>query len=230
MRVFAIGDLHLDSTKEKPMNIFGENWLDHEQKIVENWISSVSDEDLVLIPGDISWALKLEEAKKDLEIINNLPGKKILIRGNHDYWWATKNKLNNLQLKSLEFLVNDFYIYDNMIICGVRGWDTYDIDSDINSKKIYDRELMRFEMSLKNTKHSNLYKIAMLHFPPFNIDKSPNDFVDIMKKYNVNTCIYGHLHGNEGHKLVREGCIEGINFACVSSDYLNFELKQIEIV
>lgn len=230
MKIFAIGDLHLDNTQEKPMNIFGDNWINHEQKIIDSWTKTVSDEDLVLIPGDISWALKLEEAKKDLKTINSLPGKKILIRGNHDYWWATKSKLNSLNLKSLEFLVNDYYIYDKVIICGVRGWDTYDIDSDIDSKKIYNRELMRFEMSLSITKDINKYKIAMLHFPPFNIDKSPNGFVEIMKKYNIDTCIYGHLHGSEGHKLVREGCIEGINFVCASSDYLNFELKQIEIV
>ncbi len=229
MRVYAIGDLHLDSTKEKPMNIFGDNWTNHEQKIIGNWEKTVSDDDLVLIPGDISWAIKLNNAKKDLEVINNLPGKKVLIRGNHDYWWTTKNKLNNLKLESLEFLVNDFYVYNNIIICGVRGWDTYEIDSDIDSKKIYDRELIRFEMSLSKTINFNYYKMAMLHYPPFNIDKSPNDFVEIMKKYKIDTCIYGHLHGSEGHKLVREGRIEGINFVCVASDYLNFELREIDI-
>ncbi len=229
MRVFAIGDLHLDSTKEKPMDIFGDNWSDHEQKIIGSWQRSVSDDDLVLIPGDISWAMKLEDAKKDLELIDNLPGKKVLIRGNHDYWWSTKNKLNNLGFKSLEFLVNDIYVYNNIVICGVRGWDSYEINSDEDSKKIYDRELKRFEISLRMTKSFDCYKIAMLHFPPFNLDKSPNDFVDIMKEYNIDKCIYGHLHGKAGHKMVSEGYINGIDFLCVSSDYLDFELKEIAI-
>lgn len=241
MRVFAIGDLHFDSKKEKPMDIFGSNWIEHEEKIIRSWQKSVSDDDLVLIPGDISWAIKLEDAVKDLEIIDNLPGKKVLIRGNHDYWWATKNKLNNLKFKSIEFLVNDIYANDNVLVCGVRGWDdvrvfepnilgtdvkrydsvldktyAYDasrlktdtidfnvtpdrestskniiynnegISSQVDNKKIYNRELNRFEISLKMTKNYDLYKIAMLHFPPFNNDKKPNDFVALMKEYNIN--------------------------------------------
>lgn len=255
MRVFAIGDLHLDSKKEKPMDIFGENWIEHEEKIIRSWQKSVSDDDLVLIPGDISWAIKLEDAMKDLEIIDKLPGKKVLIRGNHDYWWATKRKLSNLKFKSIEFLVNDIYANDKVIVCGVRGWNDarvyepgiLDIDftqdkvvsskdiiynnvetnSQIDDKKIYNRELSRLEMSLKMTKNYDLYKIAMIHFPPFNYDKKPNDFVALMKEYNVNKCLYGHLHGKDGHKLVIEGNIEGIDFHCVSSDYLDFQLKEI---
>lgn len=284
MRVFAIGDLHFDSKKEKPMDIFGNNWINHEEKIIRSWQKSVSDDDLVLIPGDISWAIKLEDAIKDLEIIDNLPGKKVLIRGNHDYWWATKNKLNNLKFKSIEFLVNDMYANDKVVVCGVRGWDdvrvfepnilntdakkydsvldkacdcnfsniktdnidydiildkeaiskniTYnneEIKSQIDDKKIYNRELNRFEISLKMTKNYDLYKIAMLHFPPFNNDKSPNDFVSLMKEYNINKCIYGHLHGKDGHKLIMEGNIKGIDFVCVSSDYLDFQLKEIAL-
>jgi len=194
MRVFAIGDLHLDSTLQKPMDIFGDNWINHEQKIIGNWKTTVSDDDLVLIPGDISWALRIEDANKDLEIINNLPGKKVLIRGNHDYWWSTKNKLNNLKLDTIEFLVNDCYIYNDIIVCGVRGWDSYETSSDEDNLKIYKRELIRFELSLSKTVAYKNHKIAMLHFPPFSIDKSPNDFVEIMKKYNIDTCIYGHLH------------------------------------
>lgn len=230
MRVFAIGDLHLDSTQKKPMNIFGDNWLNHEQKIIASWKTTVCNEDLVLIPGDISWAIRLEEAKTDLIMIDELPGKKVLIRGNHDYWWATRNKLNNLELNSIEFLSNDGLIINDVAICGVRGWDTYEIETDENNKKIYDRELLRFEMSLKTIQNFNGHKIAMLHFPPFNIDRSINDFVLLMKEYNVNTCVYGHLHGIEGHKLVREGLIEGIEFYCVACDFLNFQLKKIEIV
>ncbi len=242
MRVFAIGDLHFDSKKEKPMDIFGSNWIDHEEKIVRNWQKSVSDDDLVLIPGDISWAIRLEDAIKDLEIIDKLPGKKVLIRGNHDYWWATKNKLCNLKFKTIEFLVNDVFANDKVIVCGVRGWEdapdneliknsiinnNEETSRIIDDKKIFNRELNRLKIALKMTKDSNLYKIAMLHYPPFNNDKSPNDFVALMKEYNINKCIYGHLHGKDGHKNVVEGNIEGIDFVCVSSDYLNFELKEL---
>lgn len=257
MRVFAIGDLHLDSKKEKPMDIFGENWIEHEEKIIRSWQESVSEDDLVLIPGDISWAIKLEDAIKDLKIIDNLPGKKVLIRGNHDYWWATKRKLSNLGLKSIEFLVNDIYVNDKLVVCGVRGWNdvrlydsgnldiaptlyneataknTYynneETNSQIDDKRIFDRELRRLEMSLRLAKNHDLYKIAMLHFPPFNNDKRPNDFVALMKEYNINMCIYGHLHGKDGHKLIIEENIEGIDFLCVSSDYLDFQLKEIVI-
>jgi predicted phosphohydrolase len=228
MRFFAIGDLHLDSKKEKPMDIFGENWIEHEEKIIRNWQESVSDDDLVLLPGDISWAIKLEDAIKDLKIIDNLPGKKVLIRGNHDYWWATKRKLSNLDLKSIEFLVNDIYVSDKLVVSGVRGWNE-ETSSQIEDKRIFDRELRRLEMSLRLTKNYNLYKIVMLHFPPFNSDKRPNDFVALMKEYNVNKCVYGHLHGNDGHKLAIEGNVEGIDFLCVSSDYLDFKLKEILI-
>lgn len=228
MRVFAIGDLHLDSTHKKPMNIFGDNWINHDVKIFENWVKTVTDEDIVLIPGDISWAMRIDEAEADLEILEKLPGKKICIRGNHDYWWSTKNKLKNLNLKTIEFLNNDFVIENDFIVCGCRGWDTCEPEENVDNEKIYKRELMRFEMSLKNTLHTNLIKIAMLHFPPFNYDKSSNDFVDLMVKYNVDVCVYGHLHGTEGHKLVREGVINGIKFYCVASDYLDFNLKRIE--
>lgn len=259
MRIFAIGDLHLDSKKEKPMDIFGENWIEHEEKIIRSWQKSVSDDDLVLIPGDISWAIKLEDAIKDLQIIDKLPGKKLMIRGNHDYWWATKKKLSNLGLQSIGFLVNDIYANEKLVICGVRGWsdvrayETSKLDtstaselesnmlsadniynneetnSRIDDKKIYNRELRRLEMSLKMMQNYDLCKIAMLHFPPFNNDKRPNDFVSLMKDYNVEKCIYGHLHGKDGHKLVVEGKLEGIDFICASSDYLDFQLKEITI-
>lgn len=230
MHIFAIGDLHLDSKMKKPMDIFGENWFNHDNKIFDNWKTVVRDEDLVLIPGDISWAMKLEEAKEDLEIIDNLPGKKIMIRGNHDYWWSTKNKLSKLKLKSISFINNDLCKIGDIVICGTRGWskdDSLDDEMCIFNDKIFNRELERFKMSLELTKKGNCKKIAMLHYPPFNIDKSPNDFVYMMEKYNIDVCVYGHLHGKEGHKLVREGKINNINFVCVSSDYIDFKLKEI---
>lgn len=228
MKIYALGDLHFDSKKEKPMNIFGDNWIDHEEKIIENWENTVNQDDLVLVPGDISWATKLEDAKIDLLRIDDLPGNKIIGKGNHDYWWATSNKLDMLGMKTIKFLKNNSYEYRDVIVCGTRGWDSMDEHSkEISNEKIFLRELNRFKLSLEQCKYSIKHKIAMLHFPPFNGEGEPNEFFSLMKNYDINTCVYGHLHGEEGHKNVKEGDIEGIFLHCVSSDYLDFGLKRI---
>jgi len=220
--------LHLDSKKEKPMNIFGDNWINHEEKIINNWKSTVSTDDLVLIPGDTSWAIKLCDAKIDLLKIDGLPGNKIISKGNHDYWWSTSSKLTMLDMKTIKFLKNNCYEYGNFVICGTRGWDSMEEHSEESTnEKIYLRELNRLRISLEQCKNSKKYKIVMLHFPPFNSDGNPNEFFFILKEYNINTCIYGHLHGEEGHKNVKEGFIDDILFYCVASDYLDFKLKQI---
>lgn len=228
MKIFAIGDLHLDSKKEKPMNIFGDNWIEHEKKIFSNWNDAVGQGDIVLVPGDVSWAIKLEDAKIDLLKIDELPGTKIISKGNHDFWWSTNNKLEMLGLKTIRFLKNNHYEYGDYIICGTRGWDFIEEKTnEINNEKIYYRELNRLKLSLESCKKSNKCKIVMLHYPPFDRDGEPNEFYNILKIYGVSICIYGHLHGEEGHKNVREGYIEDTVFHCVSSDYLDFKLKQI---
>ncbi|WDV47022.1 metallophosphoesterase [Clostridiaceae bacterium M8S5] len=228
MSIYAIGDTHFDFTNKKPMSIFGENWKDHDKKIISYWQEIVTEEDLVLIPGDISWALKLKEAYNDLEVIDKLPGKKAVIKGNHDYWWETRNKLKGLNLKSVSFIHNNSYIYKDVAIVGTRGWLSKDSD-EFKQKdiKIYNRELHRLRMSLESIGDNEVKaKIAMIHYPPFNTDGSVNEFVEIMKEYNVDICLYGHLH-SEGHKYVIEGLIEGIEFKCVSSDYIDFKMKKI---
>lgn len=225
--IYSIGDLHFDHSKKKPMDIFGDNWISHDQNIVDNWNSIVKEDDLVLIPGDISWALKLNEAIGDLSIINNLPGKKVMIKGNHDYWWDSLSKLNNLNLDTIFFLQNNSYIYNNIGIVGTRGW--YSKDSDeftSNDEKVFERELNRLKLSLESLDKGIERKIAMVHYPPFNMDLTPNEFVDIMVECNVEICLYGHLH-SEGHKYAVEGEIKGINFHCVSSDYIDFKPKII---
>lgn len=225
--IYAIGDLHFDYSKSKPMDIFGENWVGHEEKIIENWKKKINDRDLVLIPGDISWALKLDGAKYDLKRIDELPGKKILSKGNHDYWWQSLKKMKSLNLKSISFIQNDYYIYEDVFIGGTRGWANLDSeDTKEEDKKIFNRELLRLEMSLSNSKAKYNKKIAMLHYPPFDFSSKPNEFVDIMKKYKIDICIYGHLH-SEGHKYAIEGNIEGIKFHCVSSDFIHFDPKII---
>jgi predicted phosphohydrolase len=231
MNIYAIGDLHFDSKKEKPMNIFGDNWIDHEDKIINNWISNVREKDLVLIPGDISWAVKIEDARQDLLKIDCLPGTKIIGKGNHDYWWSTSSKLDSLEMKSIKFLKNNSYEFDDAIVCGTRVWDTMEEHekeiTEASNEKIYLRELNRLKISLETAKSSTKYRIAMLHYPPFNSDGKPNEFFELMKQYGVDLCIYGHLHGEEGHKNVREGMTDGIMLYCVASDYLNFEIKKI---
>lgn len=228
MRIFAIADLHFDSKKEKPMNIFGDNWIDHEEKIMNNWREAVSNDDLILIPGDISWAVKLDEAIDDLKKIDELPGSKIIGKGNHDYWWATSNKLDSLGLKSIKFLKNNSYEFEGVVICGTRGWDTMEEHSEEGSnEKIYLREMNRLKISLESAKKSESELIVMLHYPPFDSDGLPNEFFKILKEYEAKVCIYGHLHGEEGHKNVREGMIDNISVHCVSSDYMDFKPKRI---
>ncbi|RKD30560.1 metallophosphoesterase [Thermohalobacter berrensis] len=227
MAVYGIADLHLDPIGDKPMDIFGENWVDHEKKIFNHWNKVISDDDLVLIPGDISWALKLDEAKVDLTKIDELPGIKVIGKGNHDYWWGTKSKLNSLKLNSIHFLYNDHFIYKDIAICGTRGWPSKDSEEfDPHDEKVFNREVNRLELSLNSVCKQVNKIIVMLHYPPFNIDKTPNEFVEVMKKYNVEVCVYGHLH-SEGHKFAVEGKIDGIDFHCISCDYINFKLKKI---
>lgn len=226
--IYGIGDLHFDHSKQKPMDIFGDNWINHDQNIIENWINTVTEEDLVLIPGDISWALRLEDAKEDLEIIHRLPGRKIMIKGNHDYWWNSLSKLNNLGLDSIFFIQNNSFIYNDIGIIGTRGWLPRDSESFTkDDERIFNRELNRLRFSLESLDNTVVKKIAMFHYPPFNIDFSTNEFVEILKEYNVDMCIYGHLHA-EGHKYIIEGLIEGVDFHCVSSDFIDFNLKKIK--
>lgn len=221
--IYSIGDLHFDHSKQKPMDIFGDNWVNHDQNIIDNWNQLVGDDDLVLVPGDISWALKLEEAKRDLETINNLPGKKVMIKGNHDYWWDSLSKLNKLNLDTIFFLQNNSYIYNNIGIVGTRGWYSKDSEGFTeNDEKVFKRELNRLRSSLLTLKDKVDRIVAMVHYPPFNMDLSPNEFVDIMVEFKVEKCIYGHLH-SDGHKYVVEGNIRDIEFQCVSSDFINFK-------
>ncbi len=226
--IYAIGDLHLDSRGEKPMDIFGDNWTKHDNQIFLNW-EKITDEDLVLIPGDISWATKLIDAIDDLNRIDSLPGKKVLIKGNHDYWWSSMNKLQNLELKSLYFINNCSYNFNGVSIGGSRGWigrdnREFNVEED---EKIYRRELLRVDHSLE-TMDSGSKKICLIHYPPFNQDHTPNEFAEIMKKHSVDICIYGHLHG-KGHEHIVEGNIDGIEYICASADYIDFDPKLIEV-
>ncbi len=229
MAIYTIADLHLSFAEPKPMSIFGENWLNHEEKIKQNWQSAVKPDDTVILPGDFSWATYLEDAYKDFEYLNSLPGKKILLKGNHDYWWTTitnmKKYLKNFHFENIDFLYNNSYLIENKIIVGTRGWNLLE-NSD---KKMINREKIRLELSVQDgiKKYGeNKEILVFMHYPPitssFLTQKINMDFIEIMKKYNVNTCYYGHLHG-ASHKDAVEGNIEGINLKLVSADYLNFK-------
>lgn len=219
--IYSISDLHLDYTKEKTMELFGPNWDNYEECILLNWKNLVREEDLVLVPGDISWAMNEKEAIHDLNRIDILPGKKILLKGNHDYWWNSLKKLKDLGLSTIDFLQNNSFDYGNYSIAGSRGWIDKNhsefLEKDI---KVFDRELLRLELSLTSAKNKKI--ICMLHYPPFNEDRKPNEFGLLMEKFNVEICIYGHLHG-DGLQNVVEGTYNGIDYKCASSDYLKFK-------
>lgn len=234
MSIYTIGDLHLSFRENKPMNIFGENWTNHEQKIKEDWLKKVKEEDLVVLPGDFSWATYLKDTDLDFEYINNLPGKKLLLKGNHDYWWTTLNKLRTFieeeKFSNIDFIYNNAYEFENKIIVGTRGWSFGESEED---KKLAKREAMRLELSINEGK--KLYGeekeiIAFMHYPPIinaHIAKNePSDYVRVMQKYGIKKCFYGHLHSTSIREAV-EGNYFGIEFKLVSADGVDFKLIKI---
>lgn len=235
MSIYVIGDLHLSFGQDKPMNIFGENWNDHANKIKNNWIKKVKEDDLVVLPGDLSWAMHLEDAFEDFKYLSKLPGTKLLLKGNHDYWWSTLNKMKNYLnengFKKIDFIYNSAYLYNNKIIVGTRGWSLQDSE---NSNKMIHRENERLKLSIEDgMKQFGIDKeiICFMHYPPINskniMKNNHLEFFSTMKQYNVKRCYYGHLHGKSHMEAINE-IVEGIKFQLVSSDYLNFDLIKIE--
>lgn len=235
MSIFVIADLHLSFKNPKPMNIFGDNWENHEKKIKEDWTKKVTDKDLVVLPGDFSWAMNIEDTYLDFKYLNELPGKKLLLKGNHDYWWTTLKKmrayLEENDFNTIDFIYNNSYCYENYIITGTRGWSLNDLEGN---GKILNRELGRLELSLQEgiTKFGTDKEILVfMHYPPITNSAILNNlelkFVNVMKKYNVKRCMYGHLH-SRSHKDAIEGIVDGIQFNLVSGDYLDFKLMKIE--
>lgn len=224
--IYAIADLHLDYTEEKSMEIFGKSWENYQEKIFNNWNKIIKKDDTVLIPGDISWAMTIEDAYVDLKKIDNLNGKKIMLKGNHDYWWSSLKKLNELDLKSIDFLQNNSFLVEGYDICGTRGWISRDNNEfSKHDEKIFKRELSRLENSLRFNKENNK-KIVIIHYPPLNSDSSLNEFFGICRKYQVKWLLYGHLHG-PGHKQIFEGIVDDINIKCVAGDYIDFVPERI---
>lgn len=221
MALYALSDLHLSLSTNKPMDVFGMSWKDHHIKIKDNWNSKIKEEDTVLIPGDISWAMKFEEALEDLEYIHSLNGKKILLKGNHDYWWSTISKLNNLY-KDMLFIQNTFFSYSDYAICGSRGWISID-GTEPQDEKVYKRELLRLEMSLQGAVKAGYSKIiTMMHYPPVTRINRSQEFLDLLDKYQVEKLIYGHVH-YDARNICINGIYNGIEYYCTSADIINFD-------
>lgn len=234
MSIYAIGDLHLSFNENKPMSIFGENWEGYEEKLKDNWANLVKQDDMVILLGDFSWSTYLKDTYKDFEYINKLPGKKLLLKGNHDYWWTTLKSMRKFieenKFQNIDFIYNNSYEFEDKIIVGTRGWM---LGEDEESKKMINREVNRLEISIKDALQNfgdNKEKVVCMHYPPIikqNLQRNEiNPFVHILKKYNIKQCYYGHLHGSAINDAV-EGEYFGINFKLVSADGLKFNLLKI---
>lgn len=235
MSIYTIGDLHLSFHENKPMGIFGENWKGHEEKIKKDWNEKVKENDLVVIPGDFSWSTYLKDTYEDFSYLKELPGKKLLLKGNHDYWWTTltsmRNYLKENDFENIDFIYNTACEFENYIIAGTRGWGQNEEGED---KKLLKREVARLELSLQEAIRLNENQekeiIVFLHYPPIIksnlINNEMSDFVKMMKKYEIKRCYYAHLHSTSIREAV-EGEYYGIDFKLVSADGLDFKLLEI---
>ena len=218
MALFSISDLHLSFGTDKPMDVFGKKWENYEEKLKNNWNRLVSDDDIVIVNGDNSWATYLEDTYKDFEFINSLKGTKLISKGNHDYWWTTMNKhqkwCDENGFDTIKFLHNNCYMYNDVAICGTRGWQLISRDED--DLKVHNRELERLKISLDFALKENPAKVIVaLHYPP------DDDFCRLMEEYGVSMCLFGHLH-SAGFKDYKDYSKNGIDYKLVSCDFLGF--------
>lgn len=227
MALYTISDLHLPIGIDKPMDIFGSKWDNYVERVRKNWNAIVEKDDTVVLPGDISWATYLEQSIPDFSYINSLPGKKIILKGNHDYWWTTMAKLNKFRednsFSSIYFLQNNSYLYNGIGICGTRGWSYIGRDEGTEEdKRIYEREAGRFRLSVLDAKKSGAKSlIAFFHYPPTDSEYTENAFTEIMHEEGIELCVYGHIHNARG-KVFPEGEHNGIRYMLVSCDYRDF--------
>lgn len=236
MAIYALADTHLSLAVDKPMDVFGSRWSGYMKKLDDAWHDTVTDRDTVVIPGDISWAMNLGQALDDLWYLDDLPGRKIISRGNHDYWWDTMRKLTDYfaknEIKTIELLFNNAYLAEDTLIVGTRGWysDGRNAPADAEYVKIIAREVGRLTLSieagLKLEGAGEARKTAFFHFPPVYRDYICREFVDILHKYAIDRCYYGHIHGVYDMPPARE--FEGIKFICVAADYLDFKPLRVE--
>lgn len=237
MAIYAISDLHLSFVRPKPMGIFGPAWVDHPERIRRNWDALVRRDDIVLMPGDLSWAMRLSEARPDLDFVAERPGRKVLVRGNHDYWWQRQatTRIQRTINGNMTFLQGTSVVMDGAGITGTRGW-RLDVETraeqapgqpapdgvldEEHSERILHRELDYLERGLQSIPESAELRIAMLHFPPFDERLQPNEFADLLSRYNVDVLVYGHVHLGLGGWL--EGDVAGVRYHVVSADVVDF--------
>lgn len=232
MRVFAIGDLHLPGGDEKPMDVFGDHWEDHFARIAEDWRAKVAPEDVVLIPGDTSWAMQLRDAVPDLNAIGELPGRKILIKGNHDYWWTGIGQVRRALPKGMMALQHDTADLGECVVCGTRGWayPTQETPLSAEDERIFNREMIRLELALQSAVKAAGERpiLVMLHYPPLYQQDRDTPFTRLLEKYPVHTVIYGHLHG-AGIRAGFTGAWNGIRYMLASCDSLGFSLAEVPL-
>lgn len=230
MKIYSISDLHLDINNTKPMDIFGPVWHDYLDKIVTDWRERVTDEDVVILAGDYSWAMKLEDVVPDFDFLRNLPGKKIIIRGNHDYWWSSVSRVREKLPPNTYALQNDAIKIGEYIFCGNRGWIIPEGKYDTaENRKIYARELIRLELSLQSAKKLQTAdeKIVFItHYPPFNKNIEPSEYTRLIEQYGVSLVVFGHLHGYVNPKMYFNE-INGVKYYLTSCDTLKNKLVEI---
>lgn len=223
MALYAIGDLHLCLGAPKPMDVFGGAWVGYMDKLNEG-LSGITEEDTTVLCGDLSWALGLEESRLDFAWIDRIPGRKIILKGNHDYWWSTANKFYKFceinGFSNQWILNNNCYEYGEYAICGTRGWFFEEERSGQHDAKVFNREMMRLEASLKAAGEKE--KLVFLHYPPRYRGYTCEPIIELLHKYDVRRCFYGHLHG-DSHKLAMEGLWDGIDYRLVAADYIGFK-------
>lgn len=232
MKIFAIGDLHLSVNNPKPMDIFGPQWEGYVDKIFSNWREKVGEEDLVLLPGDFSWAMKLEDAKADFEMLKKLPGTKIMIRGNHDYWWPSISNLRKALPEKFYAIQNDAMKFGDVIICGTRGWTVPEPNAQVgeDDERIYKREVIRLELTLqaaKNLQTNGEKIVCMMHYPPCNFHREESDFTRLIETYGVSAVVYGHLHGYK--KVVPFFKMNDVDYYLTSCDMVENKLVEIMV-
>ncbi len=226
MALYAIGDTHLSLNSDKPMDVFGGSWEGYVEKLRAGF-AHVKPEDTVVLCGDLSWGMSLEEARADFAFLDALPGRKILLKGNHDYWWTTANKMNTFfqenGFTTLNILHNNCYFYGDLALCGTRGW-FFEENAKPQSAKVFRREVMRLEASLKAADERE--KLCFLHYPPLYQGYTCPEILALLEQYGVTACYYGHLHGGS-HRLALEGTYGTVRYSLVSADYLRFYPKII---
>ena len=226
MALYAIGDLHLSLTVNKPMDIFGPGWSNHVRRLEESF-AGLTPEDVTVLCGDTSWGIDLEESLEDFRFIDRLPGRKIILKGNHDYWWNTAAKMKRFfserGMTTIDILHNNCYVYKDYAICGTRGW-FYEEEQTGHNEKVLNREVMRLETSLKAAGDRPI--LAFLHYPPLYTGYRCPEMIRKLEEYHVLRCCYGHLHG-PAHRRAVEGTVGQVDYRLVSADYLGFVPKKI---